>query len=245
MEGKVALVTGASKGIGKAIAQGLADAGASVMLVSRKIDQLEAAAADIGGDTAVYAANAGDIDAAERVRRCHDRTVRWARHPRQQRRDRTRTTAPRSMSSRVSSTRRSRSTFVVRCTGLAGGSSAGAGRPTRCHRQHRVRRRTACRSRARGLPADEGRADPPHETARTRTRADPRGRHRTWPGRHRLRCRPGRQLRRPVWPKRCRSGGSGNRSDIADLAVFLASDKASWITGDTYVIDGAGVRGDG
>ncbi len=34
----------------------------------------------------------------------------------------------------------------------------------------------------------------------------------------------------------------GEPEDVANLAVFLASDKASWITGDTYVIDGgAGV----
>ena len=34
----------------------------------------------------------------------------------------------------------------------------------------------------------------------------------------------------------------GDPEDIANLAVFLASDRASWITGDTYVIDGgAGV----
>ena len=40
---------------------------------------------------------------------------------------------------------------------------------------------------------------------------------------------------------------SGRRGDPAELAatvVFLASDAASWITGETYVIDGgAGVRG--
>ena len=51
LDGKVALVTGASKGIGKAIAAGLADAGAKVMLSSRKQDQLEAAAAEIDGET--------------------------------------------------------------------------------------------------------------------------------------------------------------------------------------------------
>ena len=35
----------------------------------------------------------------------------------------------------------------------------------------------------------------------------------------------------------------GEPEDIAYLATFLASDAASWITGETYVIDGgAGVR---
>jgi NAD(P)-dependent dehydrogenase (short-subunit alcohol dehydrogenase family) len=63
--GKVALVTGASKGIGKAIAASLAERGAQVMLSSRKHDALEAAAAEIDGETAVFAANAGEPDAAE------------------------------------------------------------------------------------------------------------------------------------------------------------------------------------
>ncbi len=64
LDGKVALVTGASKGIGKAIAAGMAASGARVMLSSRKQDQLEAAAAEMDGETAVFAANAGDLDAA-------------------------------------------------------------------------------------------------------------------------------------------------------------------------------------
>src|SRR3954453_4164351 len=68
LDGKVALVTGASKGIGLAIARGFADAGASVRLSSRKADQLEAAAATLkpdGGDVAWFAANAGNDDAPE------------------------------------------------------------------------------------------------------------------------------------------------------------------------------------
>jgi NAD(P)-dependent dehydrogenase (short-subunit alcohol dehydrogenase family) len=60
LDGKVALVTGASRGIGRAIAGAFADAGAAVMLTSRKQDALEQAAGEIGGETAVFAAHAGE-----------------------------------------------------------------------------------------------------------------------------------------------------------------------------------------
>jgi NAD(P)-dependent dehydrogenase (short-subunit alcohol dehydrogenase family) len=64
LDGKVALVTGASKGIGLAIARYFAENGAKVMLSSRKQDALEAASASIDGETAVFAANAGRPDEA-------------------------------------------------------------------------------------------------------------------------------------------------------------------------------------
>jgi NAD(P)-dependent dehydrogenase (short-subunit alcohol dehydrogenase family) len=67
LDGKTALITGASKGIGLAIAQGFAEAGANVMITSRKADQLEAATASIApsreAQVAWFAANAGDDDA--------------------------------------------------------------------------------------------------------------------------------------------------------------------------------------
>ena len=65
LEGKVALVTGASRGIGKAIAKSYVEAGAKVMLMSRKEDVLRAASDEIGGDTAIFAGNAGDIETAQ------------------------------------------------------------------------------------------------------------------------------------------------------------------------------------
>jgi len=65
LEGKVALVTGASRGIGKAIAKSYVEAGAKVMLMSRKEDVLRSAADEIGGDTAICAGNAGDIETAQ------------------------------------------------------------------------------------------------------------------------------------------------------------------------------------
>jgi NAD(P)-dependent dehydrogenase (short-subunit alcohol dehydrogenase family) len=47
LHGKVALVTGGSKGLGKAMARGLAECGADVVLASRHEDELKAALAEV------------------------------------------------------------------------------------------------------------------------------------------------------------------------------------------------------
>jgi NAD(P)-dependent dehydrogenase (short-subunit alcohol dehydrogenase family) len=65
IDGKRALVTGGSRGIGKAIATTFAESGAEVMIVSRKAEVLEKAADEIGYGCQWYAANAGDPEAAE------------------------------------------------------------------------------------------------------------------------------------------------------------------------------------
>jgi NAD(P)-dependent dehydrogenase (short-subunit alcohol dehydrogenase family) len=71
-DGKVALIVGASRGIGASMAKTLAEAGARVMLSSRKQDALEELASTIEGDTACFAANAGKVEDA---RACIDATI--------------------------------------------------------------------------------------------------------------------------------------------------------------------------
>ena len=65
IEGKVALVTGASKGIGFAIARELAAEGANVAVSSRSRERIDAAAAEIGASGFVH--DSADLDGAPAV----------------------------------------------------------------------------------------------------------------------------------------------------------------------------------
>ena len=89
LAGKVAIVTGASRGIGAAAALALGEAGASVMLAARNAAQTEANAQQInaaGGKAAAIACDVSDYAACQRLVQETDATLRAARCAGQQRR---------------------------------------------------------------------------------------------------------------------------------------------------------------
>jgi NAD(P)-dependent dehydrogenase (short-subunit alcohol dehydrogenase family) len=80
LDGKRALVTGGSKGLGLEMARALADAGAEVVLVGRNADALASAAADLGRTVSplgTIAADIGTPDGAEQM--CRQALERYER----------------------------------------------------------------------------------------------------------------------------------------------------------------------
>ena len=70
LTGKVALVTGAGKGIGRAISTTLAQAGAAVVLCARTQTDIDTAAAEInanGGHALALACDVNDLSALEQI----------------------------------------------------------------------------------------------------------------------------------------------------------------------------------
>jgi len=75
LEGRHALVTGASRGIGAAVARALAEQGARVALAARSAAALEALAHELG---AGHLAVAGDVTRADDVAALEARVTAWA-----------------------------------------------------------------------------------------------------------------------------------------------------------------------
>ena len=76
LTGKTAIVTGGGKGIGRQMAQGLAEAGANVVLCARQADRCEQAAAELAEQFGVKALGLGcDVRDPEQVQAVVARTV--------------------------------------------------------------------------------------------------------------------------------------------------------------------------
>src|SRR6266540_4001650 len=241
LDGKVALVTGASKGIGKAIAATYAAAGAKVMLSSRKQDRLEAAAAEMDGEVAVHPANVGDVDAADA---CVAATIERfggldilvnnaGTNPYygptlgvdESRYDKTfdvnvkgpvfwsRSAWERALKERPGVIVNIASTGGLRAEGFLGVYNV-----TKAALIHLTRQLASELGPTRVVGIAPGLVKTDFAKVLVENFGD--------------------QLAASLPTRRL-----GQPSDIANLALFLASDAASWITGETYVIDGgAGVR---
>ena len=244
VEGRVAVVTGGSRGIGRAIAEALAAAGAQVLITSRKADDLEVAAREIGHGTMTFAAHAGR---AEAIDACLDFCLAHLGSP-----DILVNNAatnphfgplaqcPPSAFDKI---------FEVNVRGpllwIQGALSRGMGE----QRQGVVINLASIGGMTFGGPIgayDCSKAALIHMTKHFATELGPKirvnaiapGLVKTDMARALWESGTGDALA-AQWPLR----RMGNPSDIAALALFLASDSASWMTGDVLVCDGGALLG--
>src|SRR3954469_16380033 len=70
LTGRIAVITGASQGIGRACALQLAKDGATVALAARNLDKLEAVAAEIGAPGGAAKAYALDVASEDSIKAC-------------------------------------------------------------------------------------------------------------------------------------------------------------------------------
>jgi NADP-dependent 3-hydroxy acid dehydrogenase YdfG len=78
LEGKTAIITGASSGIGSATAATLARAGAAVVLFARRKDRLESLASEIVAQGGKALAVSGDVGVQEDIDRLLEQTLAWS-----------------------------------------------------------------------------------------------------------------------------------------------------------------------
>ncbi|TRZ82036.1 MAG: SDR family oxidoreductase [Actinobacteria bacterium] len=241
LKGKTALVTGASRGIGKAIAKSFVDAGAQVMLTSRKEDALRAVANEIKGETAVFAANTGDL---EQGQACVEATIE--RFGKIDILVNNAATNPYYGETLGVDSSRFDKTFQVNLKGPLFWSQAAWNASMKNNPGVILNIASVG-----GLRAEQGlgvynltKAAIIHLTSQLACELGPTRVVGIAPGLVKTMFASvlvenfGDRLAATLPTKRL-----GEPQDIANLALFLCSDLASWITGETYVIDGgAGVR---
>ena len=246
LTGKVAVVTGGSRGIGRAVAEGLATAGADVVIASRKLDNCQTAAAEIeradGPPGTAGRVPRRNLGRRRPARRHRVRRVRPLRRPRQQRGHVTALSEPRvghrgalrqdacGERARPVPPRRARSASA--CSTATAGRSSTSAPPVRCGRDRatsrtRWRRPGSTRSPS-VLPARTSRPCAP--TPRCPAPSTPTSR---WRG-HRKRSRP--RMRGTRWV------ASASPRDMVGVCLFLASDASRYVNGACILVDGGAFR---
>ena len=84
LSGKTAVVTGASRGIGKAAVQRFAAAGANVVLLARSTGDISKIAKDIGDSALAVACDVSQWDDVDSAFKQAKREIRFRRHTRKQ-----------------------------------------------------------------------------------------------------------------------------------------------------------------
>jgi NAD(P)-dependent dehydrogenase (short-subunit alcohol dehydrogenase family) len=237
LEGRTAIVTGAGRGIGAAIASALDGAGARVALVSRTATELDAVAATLTHDPVVIAADLGPPDGPDTVAaRALDAfgghlDVLVNNAGAVLRKDTEALTAVELDELWAVNVR---SVLLLCRAVLAPWSTAVAARSSTC------RRSPPCEARPDGrLRRHQGGA-----------RHDPIAGHGVRPPLRagqldRARRHRDRHVEHPAGPARCARRARGHRpatvgvaDDIAPVVLFLASNLSRYMTGETTVVDG-------
>ena len=240
LDGRVAVVTGASSGLGEGIARGLASVGARVAVVARRLDRLAPLADEIGG--VAIACDLLDLDrwatscprVVDELGGAGDPGERGRQHL-QQGDGRGRVARGRSGGPWTSTWSR-RSCCPRACSPTCRGG-AGLDRQRVVHRRSRRRARHPAGVVRREQDGPVG----PHRRARRAVGAvlDP-GQHRR-PG-----LLPQRDHRRALRPRGGRAWLRGTRrcpiegtvDDFVGAVLWLTSDAGRYVTGQTVVVDG-------